>query len=106
MRVTEPTEDQRARVAKGVERFDAEGPDNWRDLIDVDNIEVGSIFRCPLSQVYGEYTEGMVALGVKITEASEYGFETHSFDETVQNIDYEGLSLAWKEALGGATTPV
>lgn len=51
------------RVASGAYMLDVHAP-GWRDKIDLDRLNVRSCDDCILGQVFGEYTTGLIELGV------------------------------------------
>lgn len=77
-----------SKVAQGVQLLDQNVP-NWRDKINVDNLDLGSCSICVLGQVFGDYNDGLNALGV---DGYDYGFNTTG--------SYASLKEAWVEALG------
>lgn len=83
-----------AQINAGIKLLDSEVP-NWRGKIDIDELDLGSCSVCVLGQVFGDYDDGIEALGVS---GYDYGFNTMS--------DMSGLTAAWKEALGKNNTLV
>lgn len=51
-----------AIVAEAATRLDARGPADWFDRIDLDDLDVASVSRCVLGQVYESFSVGMSAL--------------------------------------------
>lgn len=49
------------RVARGIKRFDGIHP-GWHRKVDLDSLDVQSGNACPLSQVFGSFAEGVVAV--------------------------------------------
>lgn len=62
------------RVARGVALLDERGPQGWRDKIDLDRLDI--IYNCVLDQVFGDFTGGMEALGLRLfdNQSTGYGF--------------------------------
>lgn len=52
-----------ARVRRGADLLDARKP-GWADKVDVNTLDMQSCTMCVLGQVFGDYTEGLVYLGV------------------------------------------
>lgn len=88
----EPKYDYTAAVQRGVALLDAKGPPGWRDRIDLDTLDIGSLTLCVLGQVYGHYYKGLRALG---DDANPYhlGFATEGL------LAWRALTQAWREAL-------
>jgi hypothetical protein len=92
-------------VKKGVALLDDQAP-GWRDKIDVDSFDITSQHRCVLGQVYGEYTDGALALfgsskyydDEAMTEAVECGF----WATGVNDEKWEALQLAWLKEFDAA----
>ncbi|UJQ86919.1 hypothetical protein SEA_TREAT_84 [Streptomyces phage Treat] len=79
-------------VAKGIKVLDQQVP-NWRQKIDVENLDLGSCSICVLGQVFGDYNDGIEKLNV---DGYEHGFNTTG--------SYAELKDAWVEALGKTNT--
>jgi hypothetical protein len=79
-----------ARVAAGAALLDERGPDDWRDKIDLDTLDVFSFTDCVLGQLYGRYNSGKDALD--IWEGMSYGFD----DSKGHHVK---LTAAWKRYL-------
>lgn len=63
-----------ARVGRGAELLDRLRP-GWAAEIDVERLDVGDARHCPLGQLYGNYREGRIALGIPgDDESCLYGF--------------------------------
>lgn len=81
MQTQEPTAKGMVKIA--MEALDQVNP-GWEVMIDLDTLNMGSIFQCVLGQVYGTYLKGLTALeGVKCGP----GFV------------FAGLEDEWKEAI-------
>lgn len=83
--------DYAAKVAEGIKKLDATKP-GWRDLIDVQTLDLESCSVCVLGQVFGDYYEGKAALDISSAVADRMGFNTEG--------SFRELTEAWKEALG------
>lgn len=83
-------------ITKGVRWLDRHAPKNWRDLIDVEELNLRDGDRCVLSQVFKEhYDEIRKKLGLTHNRAVLYGFMAAGNDYHVSAI----LTKAWKEYL-------
>lgn len=83
-------------ITKGVRWLDRHAPKNWRDLIDVEELNLRDGDRCVLSQVFKEhYDEIHKKLGLTHNRAVLYGFMAEGNDYHVSAI----LTKAWKEYL-------
>jgi hypothetical protein len=61
------------QVAAGAALLDMKRP-GWREEIDTDRLDVQFYDTCILGQLYGEFDEGLLALGLTYDEAGEHGF--------------------------------
>jgi hypothetical protein len=98
-----------SRIARGIDLLDQGAREDWRKLIDLDNLDMSAgagPCGCILSQVYGTYGKGLSALGpLEEDQAfldSDFGYPptivAHGFEKTA-DMDYCDLTDAWKEAL-------
>lgn len=94
-REVELTEDLSAYVDKGVELLDSIFP-RWRELIDVDTLDMGDIHNCVLGQIFGYYSRGMEILG---NQDSDVDGDTYGFDSSGSK-RYDDLAELWKRAVG------
>lgn len=86
-----------AKVAAGINFLDskvASGkvPSNWRNQIELDNLDLGSCDVCVLGQLFGSYSDGQYELDLDTYGSKSYGFNT--------DYSYAELTQAWKDALG------
>ncbi len=67
-----------ARVKKGVEKLNAAKGADWVSLIDPSALDLMSSSKCVLGQLYGDYHDGLVKLGLSSgnNDAEDYGFTT------------------------------
>lgn len=89
--------DYAAKVAAGIKKLDASKP-GWRDLIDVQTLDLESCSVCVLGQIFGDYHDGRDQLDISSAMAHEMGFNTEN--------SFRELTEAWKEALGENNTLV
>lgn len=89
--------DYAAKVAAGIKKLDADKP-GWRDLIDVQTLDLESCSVCVLGQVFGDYHDGRAQLDISSAVAYQMGFNTEG--------SFRELTEAWKEALGKNNTLV
>lgn len=83
--------DYKSAVKAGVQFLDSKKP-GWRDLIDVETLDLAECDVCILGQIFGDYSDGKAKLGLDSVEAEKYGFNTdYSMSE---------LTKAWTSALG------
>lgn len=71
-------------VRKGAALLDENGPQGWREKIDLDKLDQDSVTRCVLGQVYDNYDSdsyftdgyniGREVLGLDIADAGDHGF--------------------------------
>jgi len=54
-----------ARVARGAARLDAMGHRNWFRHVDLTALDIASINRCVLAQLYGSYSKGLSELNLR-----------------------------------------
>lgn len=78
-----------AKVARGIALLDDRMP-GWRQRIDLDLLDMSSCDFCILGQLFGDYDDGFVALG--LDRGCPYGFDDE--DE-----DYLELARTWDRAL-------
>lgn len=86
---------------RGIELLDKQRP-GWRDQVDPQRLAMGSDLTCVLGQVFGDFCEGLKALGLDpmTRDDAYYGFVTPRY--RLDN-GYFRLSAAWREAIvGGA----
>jgi hypothetical protein len=84
-------------VAVGGAFLDTMRDDDWRSEIDTHNLSLASTTRCIVGQLYGEYDDGLRALGINNVKARGYGFESGYTDDT--SVGSYALNDAWKEYL-------
>lgn len=63
-------------VLNGVRRLDDMGPNNWRDILrpKLGGLHTNTMYQCPLYYLYGDFSRGMIMLGIEFGTASRYGF--------------------------------
>lgn len=67
------------RVAKGAVYLDVEAlwgsrvPKDWHWRVDLERLDVESPVHCPLGQIFGDYMDGLDALGI-YESRKQYGF--------------------------------
>lgn len=85
--------DCKIAVHNGINLLDEQEP-GWRDLIDLDTLDVSDCTQCVLGQVYGHYVTGENRLDIHGGDVTLYGFATAGY-----GTDYAQLTDAWKLAL-------
>src|SRR5207237_6491262 len=83
------------RVLKGLEALKTKHGDDWANHITPSRLRMREGSRCVLGQVYGDYRDGLLALGLENGE--EYGFNA----EEERGITYENLDQAWQHVFAG-----
>lgn len=63
-------------IRRGATLLDEKWP-GWREGVDVNTLNMWSMDLCVLAQLFGDWTEGIHALGIKwdIPKQIEYGFD-------------------------------
>ena len=85
-----------AEVERGIKLLD----DNWfsfRNRVDLDTLDMGSRSQDILGQLYGDYPDGLIQLGINKSEAHEYGFTTREDEKNFENMSY--LGETWRELM-------
>lgn len=90
------------KVQNGSNLLDRVRP-GWRDEIDLDTLDIGSLDCCVMGQLYGSYTRGLDALGLT-GKATAHGFSLgmgliREFPAGAWKEKYEVLTDEWKLAL-------
>jgi hypothetical protein len=80
----------RLAVSSGIAVLDAHS-EHWRRRVRWQRLNIGSPRRCLLAQLFGNFTDGRVRLGLTIEEAIACGFDSE--DER----NYIPLSTLWRE---------
>lgn len=78
------------RVRRGAAYLDEHGPDQWRDHIDLDRLDIGDGCDCVLGQLYGSFADGVGELSIG-WDGRDLGFFGHESDD---------LTEAWRRELG------
>ena len=104
----------RERIRAGAALLDAEGPQDWRDRIDTDELDMFYVTHCVLGQLFGDYTSGVNALtgtvyrgleSFRLEWAVEHGFEASTMLDDDHEFNghgsyrYADLDAAWREEL-------
>lgn len=84
-----------ARVQRGMALLDVEYP-GWREMIDLDKLNMGSTRNCTLGQLYGDFDDGLHAL--YLSRGTVFGFDAPSCWDMVM-YTYGELTATWKAAL-------
>ena len=86
------------RVEHGAEMLDTEVP-GWFNRIDTGTLELENCVLCVLGQLFGEYYEGVKALGIR-NQGSFFGFSLSFGDEGYYGPDdWELLRTLWIEEI-------
>lgn len=92
-----------ARAARGARLLD-EKETGWREMVNLDDLNLVSPYGCILGQVFGNYFGGLRALNVSVDEAPRFGFNADSDLESSwqEYADYVSLQDEWLKLLAGA----
>jgi hypothetical protein len=83
-------EERRERIGRGVALLDAKVP-GW--VVDRARLSVGSLDRCVLGQVFGNFDRGLQVLGLTWSQGDRYGFVSDGWE------DYADLTESWRAVL-------
>lgn len=97
-------------VRAGAAFLDLQLP-GWQKQINLSTLDLQSMTRCILGQLYGTYGRGTIDLGLRDDLAAQLGFvlpfkytKTHSHAEIA--LAYEMLTLAWVNTVRAALFPL
>lgn len=92
-----------ARVKRGMALLEEKYGPEWASKVDLDILDLGSSSSCVLGQVYGDWSEGVEALGLNTDggdlDDSHFGFDSQG-DET-----YAELGRVWVRELRALGVP-
>ena len=94
------------RVDNGMRVLSNHLPEDWRDRIDCDKLDVGDVKNCPLGQLFGGYFGGTRALQFDLESEIVCGFEANAASEGTREEmleEYEALTKEWKRQLVGVS---
>lgn len=93
------------RVQRGIELLDAEGPNNWRERIDISTFKIRSACGCVLGQVFmdeglnaceTDWEYGLFKAFDSTIDPSYFGFEaTGSKSSHLVAEDWKALQAEW-----------
>lgn len=86
------------KVLVGVEKLSDDLGVLWVNRINIDFLDLSSVYACILGQCYGEYCEGLTCLGITNEDAVKYGFCvdcSYSNDDEAR-VRYDELTDEWK----------
>lgn len=86
-------EEVKARVLRGLRQLRDIHGESWVEKIDCQTLELSDSSACVLGQVYGDYDDGLDALGLGYEEAPLYGFDHDAI------VDYDELDEAWQAVI-------
>lgn len=84
-------------IQRGIDWLNKHGPDDWRERIDIDTLDLGAFNCCPLGQIYSHFHKGVDALRLANAGIVEHGFNL-LYDEIIA-YGYGPFTNEWKEAL-------
>jgi hypothetical protein len=90
------------RVQRGIDKLNESVPD-WRKRVNPDKLSLSTVIRCsdglgcPLAQLYGNYVDGLEAIGLYATNINpaDYGFEAN----TLKQPEYDALTAEWQRRI-------
>ncbi len=88
------------RVAKGSQWLDQKQP-GWRQKINIDTLDVESMYNCVLGQVFGSFSHAIHDCGIPLS-ILDWGFccpIKYSRDKSVVSQAFGKLTAAWKKVL-------
>ena len=85
-------------VKRGIALLNEKNP-GWREKVNLDTLDMLKVAGCTLGQVYKDYYEGLIELGLSDTDDSavQYGFQMPGVEAGfgVEDEDYEKLTETW-----------
>lgn len=94
------------KVSAGIEFLDKNIP-GWRDEIVVDEIDVGSLCKCPLGQTFDSYSVAIDTFDLTNVDVVNLGFEStkaadnNDYVSGIITAEYRKLSDEWKRQITG-----
>lgn len=92
----------RAKIRRGIKLLDRTIP-KWRQLVDIDKLDLSNIKCCPGGQVFGNFDNCLEVLNLYEDEADDHGFMILDLElgDKRYNSEYAKLTQLWKEELSG-----
>lgn len=85
-------------VKRGIALLNQKNP-GWREKVDLETLNMLKVAGCTLGQVYKDYYEGLIELGLTDTDDSavQYGFQMPGVEAGfgVEDEDYDELTATW-----------
>lgn len=89
-------DEMKARVQKGIALLDEKAPDWWvPGKVDLDALDMQYGDSCVLGQIYGDYLDGCLKLGISL-QGSPYGFD---LDTSRPDSEYRAYDRLWVDAI-------
>lgn len=91
-------------IDKGIALLDAKVPE-WCTKMQLDHLKMGDGASCVLGQVFGDYDDGLIGLGLLDPAASGYpddtvyGFDLDDGRGAFSNENYGPLTRRWKQRI-------
>lgn len=82
----------RQRIRAGIDLLDEVGPENWRERIRPNELNIQLLDNCILGQVFGDFFQGCEDLDLNAWTATDYGFN-------VENAEWYATTQIWLEEL-------
>jgi hypothetical protein len=81
-----------ANVRRGESFLDVHVP-GWRDQVDPSSLDLADCHQCVLGQVFGDYNDAVVLLGLTLKDAQRLGFDWWGRQTFVR------LTEAWRRVI-------
>src|SRR5688572_15387979 len=88
------------QIQNGIKLLNEKVP-NWRNVINLEELDLYSCTNCVLGQVYGGYRSGLHELNLSKKSSEHYGFRVSDVDNIDHSYatDYEQLTQEWLKEL-------
>ena len=86
----------RRRVLRGMAKLDTVNP-GWFKKINLNNLDVSNFYKCPLGQLFGNYSKGYIRAGYSDIDIKSR--ELHGFTAMGCSVLEDKLTATWKRAI-------
>lgn len=86
------------RVIQGADFLDNKVP-GWAKRINLETLEMSSICRCSLGQLYGDFTVGRNHLNLNYERSVNMGFDARGLTHIDRIREFSLLDRAWRAAI-------
>lgn len=90
-----------AEIQKGADLLDEKRGKGWEYEIDPNSFEMRSGTHCVLGQLYGDYRQGLDALGLTLQTAIDYGFNIDPLTDYFEEYGYDMINSEWTRFIIG-----